>query len=561
MGCTVAQERAAGRAAVLLRRYSRSADRRAIDPVASTGDSDRRFPKSVFPPPEESVLPADQKLEQGRDVDSPIIDNLSEGAKAAIVRHVTLCEALCLPEAFHMAALSCHLSTTRGVLALSAPHVPTDTAASLLQMCRLVGPLVAARSAGGGPRLAALHIPAKCLAGPHNAELAAALQPLVTALRSLTITHGQVAYEELERPCHLRSAAVTPLLAQLSPAKLRSLAIDAIVDVNAEPVHERLAALTKLTHLRVSGVPRSLASMASLRSVHLMHVANVSNKDMLNLTSNARGGVQAYGEAAAAERVHRAILQQPHTADGVKGDVYCAAGHQPGDGGRKVFCCGSSLAGCRASLLTNRVPRFDSALCSTSVHAVRYELVRDAWGAAPQPAAGLEAPPGSSNGVPWAEAPLATMHALCITTADDAAAHSEGVTGITRNLLLHQDRHGLHELGVTTVDKLPPRSVLAFRQKVQRARQAVAPRKAARLDKDSRAREFLNASGRGWVTTRSSGISHSVCSLEMLERDSPRIAARESNARGAREMRQPGDQGPGLHVLHFSGPAIFVFQV
>ena len=548
-----AEERAASRIAVVLRR----AHRRDLmhDHVDANAD------EVIFPP----TVPRSPGSRLRAAIAS--LPELQPPAVAAVARHLTLCEALLLPPPFPAEALAHTLSLTAGVLDLSPPRVPAHTPAALQNITRSLGPLLAA-----GPPLQALHIPAPCLTSLQPLEF---VVPHFSTLTRLCITHGNVTYTGVACPCPLPAATcgtIEAILEVLSPARLRHLSIDALLDPNAKPMHRLLRSFTALTSLRLNALPRALRHMPSLTSLFLTHLParSPAKDDEARWLSDAATPLQRIhvsGAAPAVLGVYQRVAAKcasppararprtippittfmgrmdPDTADDVYGSIDSS--------GEDVLCCGYPFPGCGASLLRDRVAR--AGVASSQVHFFRYRFVSGAWGPAVD---GLLPPPQQgllSGGGP------AGLRTLTLATH---ALSAETLT-LMRRILAGEVPHQLRVLCVLRVPELPPRSAFCACQ--------VQPHSGLGLSGPWPGRRVWGTMcdcGYGWVTARPSGVAHPLCALEMLHYNSAPhedpaapfeapVGDSGSRPRGA----GPRAAGPGLHTLRLSEHAFLSIQV
>eukprot|EP00892_Ulva_mutabilis_P003783 jgi/Ulvmu1/1777/UM118_0017.1 len=264
LGDDQACEFAARRLAVVFRRaYRRDVQTKAARSPSQTGTI--TFPNSVESAPGRNLQKAIN--------DFPPLDPLSA---AALVPHLTLCEALILPTPFPALALEHHITISSGLLDLSPPRVPTFTLRRFTQLCDLVCPLLASL-----PPIRALHLPAPCL---HSAATLAPLAPALSSLTRLCITHGRVSYSELYNPRSLPCSILAAALTHLSPTSLRHLSVAGPLKAAKGDVDicRLLGSFTALTYLQIpvpsqranNFVPQLVAQLThmALETLSLTHV-------------------------------------------------------------------------------------------------------------------------------------------------------------------------------------------------------------------------------------------------------------------------------------------------
>lgn len=205
----------------------------------------------------------------------------SGASAAAIVPHLTLCEALACPAPFPTLAISHYLESTSGHLDLSPPRVATHSRPLLHRLCTSLAPLIS--PVEQNPVITALSVPAAALRGTGQLPLLpiASILSHVTCL-SITPEPRQVTVQSPANAsqANLSSSALHSLLQHMSPATLRH--ISAPIPLSpcpaADHVFETLATFTGLTSLTL-GLPAhpvrahftAMASLPSLRRLHLTH--------------------------------------------------------------------------------------------------------------------------------------------------------------------------------------------------------------------------------------------------------------------------------------------------
>ena len=486
----------------------------------------------------------------------PYLPDMTTAAAAAVAQHLTLCEALLLPAPFPAQGLSHFLTASGGVLDLCPPRVPAFTPDDLRALCRQISPLIAT-----SPPISAVRIPAPCL--PPSGQLIPAIASVLGKVTELSITHGKVSYTDMSQPHYLDPKTVAAVLRCLSPVALRKLAVDAILDVTADPIHGLLSSFTGLTYLRVSNVPPALrhGQIPALTSLVLTHLSagRAQRKIVSEAKQRALCRIHGSGTEEATRFVYEGFtgqdpLVQLPPDSGVL-DMSAADLGDQGDGaGNTVFCCAHPMPSCSASLQSHVKRR--SGIVSSAVTFFRYSRIRRAWGLPPPE--DPQAQPQLQDGDSQALRELAGVQELCVAMRGG----STEVDDIARRVLLGDVSHQLRVLCVLCMRDLPPRSCLALGRCAPKPPKARVrnPRDAEEKARQQRQRELYNH-GCGWVTARPSGVAHPLCALEMLHYNSFTEPSGTDPGAGSLGVLLHAASTPTLHTLRLSEVSFRTFQV
>lgn len=263
-------------------------------------------------------------------------------ARNAIIPHLTLCEALVLPDPFPSLSIEHYLTKHEGTLDISPPRVPTYCARTLHRLCELLSPVLALP---GLPPLTGLHIPAPSL---HSVTTISPLTSFMSSLTRLCITHGKTTYPELaakKGPKAIYYRELNAILSHTSPATLRHLSITGLLKTSpCDPdITRRFTTLTALTHLRIP-VPQnqadtflhhflsSLHTLSSLQDLTITHAYPSKLRYPGNLPPSLTR-LHACGPSAGIAQIARFFtrspLQEPptHVRDVT---LVCEPGRNPG---------------------------------------------------------------------------------------------------------------------------------------------------------------------------------------------------------------------------------------